>query len=56
MNVLPGRDSLPSLTVPPQVLGEVGQELNYDEQVVYRDDAIRPAYLVIYELAEEAAL
>ncbi|KAG5720521.1 hypothetical protein E4T56_gene2590 [Termitomyces sp. T112] len=30
------------------VLGEVGQNLNYDECIVYRDDAIRPAYLVIY--------
>ncbi|KIO25036.1 hypothetical protein M407DRAFT_76192, partial [Tulasnella calospora MUT 4182] len=32
-----------------QVLGEVGVDLNYDEQVLYRDDAIRPAYVIIYE-------
>lgn len=31
------------------VLGEVGMDLNYDEQVLYRDDAIRPAYVIIYE-------
>ncbi|KIO25033.1 hypothetical protein M407DRAFT_211148, partial [Tulasnella calospora MUT 4182] len=31
------------------VLGEVGVDLNYDEQVLYRDDAIRPAYVIIYE-------
>jgi len=30
------------------VLGEVGKDLNYDEQIVYRDDAIRPAYLILY--------
>ncbi|KAG8893807.1 hypothetical protein FRB99_001699 [Tulasnella sp. 403] len=30
------------------VSGEVGVDLNYDEQVVYRDDAIIPAYLVVY--------
>ncbi|KAG8894415.1 hypothetical protein FRB99_001285 [Tulasnella sp. 403] len=32
------------------VLGEVGKDLNYDEVVVYRNDAIRPAWLVIYDL------
>ncbi|KAG8924079.1 hypothetical protein FRC01_011971 [Tulasnella sp. 417] len=31
------------------VLGEVGIHLNYDEQVVYSDDAARPAYLIIYK-------
>ncbi|KAG8924075.1 hypothetical protein FRC01_011967, partial [Tulasnella sp. 417] len=31
------------------VLGGVGVDLNYDEQVLYRDDAIRPAYLIVYE-------
>ncbi|KAG9012303.1 hypothetical protein FRB94_006334 [Tulasnella sp. JGI-2019a] len=40
------------LTAPPanynSVLGIVGVDLNYDEQVVYRDDAIRPAYLLVY--------
>ncbi|KIO27726.1 hypothetical protein M407DRAFT_39829, partial [Tulasnella calospora MUT 4182] len=41
-----------SLTRPPSgynsVQGEVGQSLNYDEQVLYHDDAIRPAYVVVY--------
>ena len=32
-----------------QVLAEVGGSLNYDELVVYREDAIRPSYLVMYE-------
>ncbi|KIO25032.1 hypothetical protein M407DRAFT_211142 [Tulasnella calospora MUT 4182] len=31
------------------VLGEVGFGLNYDEQVLYRDNAIRSAYVIIYE-------
>ncbi|KDQ55824.1 hypothetical protein JAAARDRAFT_180676 [Jaapia argillacea MUCL 33604] len=45
----------PSLTKPPvgydSVVGEpaVGGSLNYDELVVYRNDAIRPSYLVIYQ-------
>ncbi|KAG8906398.1 hypothetical protein FRB99_006993 [Tulasnella sp. 403] len=41
-----------SITAPPylhdSVAGEVGVDLNYDEQVVYRDDAIIPAYLIVY--------
>ncbi|KAG9017379.1 hypothetical protein FRB93_007493 [Tulasnella sp. JGI-2019a] len=41
------------LTQPPRgyhsVIGEVGHDLNYNEQVVYCDEAIRPAYLIIYE-------
>ncbi|KAG8915086.1 hypothetical protein FRC00_008076 [Tulasnella sp. 408] len=41
------------LTEPPygydSVLGEVGIDLNYDEQVLYKDEAIRPAYVVVYE-------
>ncbi|KAF9533959.1 hypothetical protein CPB83DRAFT_844835 [Crepidotus variabilis] len=40
------------LTEPPcghhSVLGEPGGDLNYEETVVYDNDAIRPAYLVIY--------
>ena len=32
-----------------QVLAEVGSSLNYDELVVYNNDAIRPSYLVMYE-------
>ncbi|KAG8972337.1 hypothetical protein FRB90_010261, partial [Tulasnella sp. 427] len=31
------------------VLGEVGISLNHDEQVLYKDEAIRPAYVVVYE-------
>ncbi|KAG8915089.1 hypothetical protein FRC00_008079 [Tulasnella sp. 408] len=30
------------------VLGEVGVDLNYDEQVLYKNEAIRPAYIVVY--------
>lgn len=33
-----------------QVYGKPGNHLNYDELVVYTDRAIRPAYLVMYEL------
>ena len=32
-----------------QVIGEVGVKLNYDELVVYDNDAIRPSYLVMYD-------
>ncbi|CCM06417.1 uncharacterized protein FIBRA_08678 [Fibroporia radiculosa] len=42
-----------SLTAPPpgfdSVLGETGGVLNYDELIVYTNDAIRPSYLVMYE-------
>ncbi|KAF7336996.1 PARP catalytic domain-containing protein [Mycena venus] len=42
-----------SLTAPPagydSVLAEKGGSLNYDELVVYTNDAIRPSFLVIYE-------
>jgi len=42
-----------SLSAPPagydSVLGETGGILNYDELVVYTNDAIRPSFLVIYE-------
>jgi hypothetical protein len=31
-----------------QVIGEPGANLNYEETVVYDNDAIRPAYLVVY--------
>jgi len=41
-----------SLTQPPQgydaVIGEPGGDLNYDESVVYNNDAIRPSFLIIY--------
>ncbi|KAF8330511.1 hypothetical protein F5887DRAFT_80065 [Amanita rubescens] len=42
-----------SLTAPPSgydsVLAETGRGLNYDELVVYNNDAIRPSFLVMYE-------
>jgi len=42
----------PDLTQPPSgydsVVGEPGGDLNYDESIVYNNDAIRPRYLVIY--------
>ncbi|EIM89674.1 ADP-ribosylation, partial [Stereum hirsutum FP-91666 SS1] len=45
-------DDMDDLTSPPAgydaVIGEVGGTLNYDELVVYRNDAIIPAYLVVY--------
>ncbi|KAG8899599.1 hypothetical protein FRC01_010440, partial [Tulasnella sp. 417] len=41
------------LTAPPwgydSVRGEAGFNLNYDEQVVYTNEAVRPAYVIIYE-------
>ncbi|KAH9967415.1 hypothetical protein BC827DRAFT_1173986 [Russula dissimulans] len=41
-----------SLTEPPQgydsVIGEPGGDLNYDEAVVYNEDAICPSFLIIY--------
>lgn len=56
-NVVVGRgyqlyDNSDKLIQPPpgydSVLGVPGRALNYDETVVYRNDAIRPAYLVLY--------
>ncbi|GLB40708.1 putative poly(ADP-ribose) polymerase catalytic domain [Lyophyllum shimeji] len=42
-----------TLTAPPpgfdSVLAEKGGSLNHDELVVYRNDAIRPSFLVMYE-------
>ncbi|KAJ3279132.1 hypothetical protein HK104_001722 [Borealophlyctis nickersoniae] len=42
-----------TLTSPPaghdSVIGQPGGNLNYDELIVYTDDAIRPAYLIVYE-------
>ena len=35
-----------------QVIGEVGSRLTYDELVVYDNDAIRPSYLVMYDIPE----
>jgi len=41
-----------SLSEPPKgydsVLGEVGSDLNFDETIVYRSDAIIPSYLIMY--------
>ena len=37
-----------SLNLPRQVLGVPGEDLNYEETVVYNNDAIRPAFLVVY--------
>jgi hypothetical protein len=31
-----------------QVIGEPGVDLNYEETVVYSNDAIRPAYIIVY--------
>jgi hypothetical protein len=31
-----------------QLIGEPGVRLNYEETVVFSNDAIRPAYLVVY--------
>ncbi|KAL6078970.1 PARP catalytic domain-containing protein [Balamuthia mandrillaris] len=43
----------PSLPGPPKgfhsVLGEVGSSLNYDEVIVYTEEAVYPAYLIIYK-------
>lgn len=42
------------MTEPPagydSVLAEAGNGLNYDELVVYHNDAIRPSYLVMYDI------
>lgn len=41
-----------NLTAPPvgchSVIGEPGADLNYEETVVYNNDAIRPAFLIVY--------
>ncbi|KAF5370465.1 hypothetical protein D9615_009750 [Tricholomella constricta] len=43
----------PNRTAPPpsyhSVLAETGKALNYDELIVYTEDAIRPSFLVMYE-------
>ncbi|TFY50765.1 hypothetical protein EVJ58_g10898 [Rhodofomes roseus] len=42
----------PTLTAPPagydSVVGEPGRSLNYDEAIVYKNEAIRPLFLVIF--------
>ncbi|KAI0925692.1 hypothetical protein AcV5_008363 [Taiwanofungus camphoratus] len=46
------RRNVVNLTRPPSgydsVIGEPGVDLNYEETVVYRNDAIRPTHLVVY--------
>ncbi|KAF8910519.1 hypothetical protein CPB84DRAFT_1763865 [Gymnopilus junonius] len=46
------RQNATGLTEPPcghhSVVGEPGIDLNYEETVVYDNDAIRPAYLIVY--------
>jgi len=46
------RQNATGLTEPPcghhAVVGEPGVDLNYGETVVYDDDAIRPAFLIVY--------
>jgi len=36
-----------------KVVGEPGVDLNYEETVIYNNNAIRPAYLVVYGSASE---
>lgn len=46
------RDNAPNLIEPPSghhsIVGEPGVDLNYPETVVYDNDAIRPAFLIVY--------
>ncbi|KDQ52770.1 hypothetical protein JAAARDRAFT_183991 [Jaapia argillacea MUCL 33604] len=46
-------EDCPQLQAPPlgyhSILGEVGGSLNYDETVVYNEEAIMPSYLVMYD-------
>ncbi|CAM9441584.1 unnamed protein product [Ectocarpus fasciculatus] len=48
------RTGLPPDECPPSgyqsVVGEVGQGLNYDEFVVYREEAVLPTHLIVYAL------
>jgi len=43
------------MTEPPfgyhSVFGKPGKDLNYEETIVYRNDAIRPAYVLVYGTA-----
>ncbi|KII89718.1 hypothetical protein PLICRDRAFT_697580 [Plicaturopsis crispa FD-325 SS-3] len=51
-NTFKQRKNAVNLTEPPSgyhsVLGEPGEDLNYEETVVYDNAAIRPAYVVVY--------
>jgi hypothetical protein len=46
---------LPGITRPPDghdsIVGEVGPNLNYDELVVYSEDAALPQFLIVYSIA-----
>lgn len=46
------RRSDKALTAPPygyhSITGEPGEDLNYEETVVYKNEAIRPAFLIVY--------
>ncbi|KAI0784002.1 hypothetical protein BC629DRAFT_1594120 [Irpex lacteus] len=46
------RRSDKALTTPPygyhSITGEPGEDLNYEETVVYKNEAIRPAFLIVY--------
>ncbi|PFH48378.1 hypothetical protein AMATHDRAFT_5871 [Amanita thiersii Skay4041] len=45
------RNAISMTEAPPgyhSVIGEPGEDLNYEETVVYSNDAIRPAYLIVY--------
>ena len=45
--------SLPGLPVGhDSVVGEVGPHLNYDELVVYTEDAAIPRFLIVYSMPE----
>ncbi|CAM9699673.1 unnamed protein product [Scytosiphon promiscuus] len=50
------KGTLPNYLCPPQgydsVVGEVGGDLNYDEVVVYNEDAALPTYLISYSFYE----
>ncbi|KIM24647.1 hypothetical protein M408DRAFT_75503, partial [Serendipita vermifera MAFF 305830] len=45
-------DNSPQQFHPPDgydsIIGQPGRALNYDETIVYRNDAIRPVYLILY--------
>jgi len=58
-NALKRRKNATSLTGVPvpyhSLIGETGDDLNYEETVVYDNDAIRPAYLIVYGNAPGAS-
>ena len=46
--VLPNLECEAALLNNLQVVGVPGEDLNYEETVIYDDDAIRPAFLIVY--------